>query len=344
MQKATEIGIDRIVLLESRRSVVRWSDERAAKSVDRLRRVAAEAAAAEPEGVRAGDREPDPRCRAPRRRGRRTRRTRRATSSAPMTTRWRSDPKEAGLPRSWPPCPTHRGSRRHGAARRDGGARRGHLDGRPPQGGAVSTAAPPFGVYVHIPFCASKCDYCAFATWTDRHHLVTSLPRGAAGGHRRRGRCGSAGGHERLRRRGYADARRGRRSCRRDRVHSRRGRCRGHRRVQPRRRHTSAVRLVPGGGRQPGEHRRPVDGRPRARFARAPARPGNVVAAVDAARTASFPTFNVDVIYGAAGESLADWRRTLEAVMPARAATRLGVRAHRGERHAARRRQLASPR
>jgi oxygen-independent coproporphyrinogen-3 oxidase len=29
-----------------------------------------------------------------------------------------------------------------------------------------------FGVYVHIPFCASKCDYCAFATWTDREHLV----------------------------------------------------------------------------------------------------------------------------------------------------------------------------
>jgi putative oxygen-independent coproporphyrinogen III oxidase len=29
-----------------------------------------------------------------------------------------------------------------------------------------------FGVYVHVPFCASKCDYCAFATWTDRDHLV----------------------------------------------------------------------------------------------------------------------------------------------------------------------------
>ena len=29
-----------------------------------------------------------------------------------------------------------------------------------------------FGVYVHIPFCASRCDYCAFATWTDRHHLT----------------------------------------------------------------------------------------------------------------------------------------------------------------------------
>lgn len=29
-----------------------------------------------------------------------------------------------------------------------------------------------FGVYLHIPFCSSKCDYCAFATWTDRHHLI----------------------------------------------------------------------------------------------------------------------------------------------------------------------------
>jgi oxygen-independent coproporphyrinogen-3 oxidase len=25
---------------------------------------------------------------------------------------------------------------------------------------------------VHVPFCASRCDYCAFATWTDRHHLA----------------------------------------------------------------------------------------------------------------------------------------------------------------------------
>jgi putative oxygen-independent coproporphyrinogen III oxidase len=29
----------------------------------------------------------------------------------------------------------------------------------------------PFGVYVHIPFCVHRCGYCAFATWSDRHHL-----------------------------------------------------------------------------------------------------------------------------------------------------------------------------
>lgn len=29
-------------------------------------------------------------------------------------------------------------------------------------------------MYLHIPFCASRCDYCAFATWTDRHHLTSA--------------------------------------------------------------------------------------------------------------------------------------------------------------------------
>lgn len=31
-----------------------------------------------------------------------------------------------------------------------------------------------FGIYVHIPFCRHRCDYCAFATWTDRDDLMES--------------------------------------------------------------------------------------------------------------------------------------------------------------------------
>jgi 16S rRNA (uracil1498-N3)-methyltransferase len=45
VQKLTELGIDRIVPLRSERSVVRWTGARGATAVERLRRVAREAAA-----------------------------------------------------------------------------------------------------------------------------------------------------------------------------------------------------------------------------------------------------------------------------------------------------------
>ena len=44
-QKLTELGVDRIVPIRARRSVVRWEGERGDRAVERLRRVAREAAA-----------------------------------------------------------------------------------------------------------------------------------------------------------------------------------------------------------------------------------------------------------------------------------------------------------
>ena len=45
VQKLTEAGVDRIAVLRSARAVVRWEGDRGARSIERLRRVAREAAA-----------------------------------------------------------------------------------------------------------------------------------------------------------------------------------------------------------------------------------------------------------------------------------------------------------
>jgi oxygen-independent coproporphyrinogen-3 oxidase len=42
----------------------------------------------------------------------------------------------------------------------------------------LSPGGAPFGVYVHIPFCRHRCDYCAFATWDDRGELLDSYVEG----------------------------------------------------------------------------------------------------------------------------------------------------------------------
>lgn len=43
VQKCTEVGVDRIILLTAARSVVRWDDSRAGRHLERLRRIASEA-------------------------------------------------------------------------------------------------------------------------------------------------------------------------------------------------------------------------------------------------------------------------------------------------------------
>src|SRR5271170_1429913 len=90
-------------------------------------------------------------------------------------------PHEPGGAGAAAPCPRRgpgRGAGGVAAPLGRGGGRAGHGgDGgasRPahPLGALDRRALTPFGVYVHVPFCRERCDYCAFATYTDRDHLM----------------------------------------------------------------------------------------------------------------------------------------------------------------------------
>ena len=173
-----------------------------------------------------------------------------------------------------------------------------------------------FGVYVHIPFCATRCDYCAFATWTDRAHLVEAYVAACATEvHRRYGADDHppatsvffGGGTPSLL---SADLL-GRVldaiplapgaeitvECNPDSVD--RHKLDGYRGL--------GVNRISLGVQSMAPHVLHSLGRSHD--------PANVVRAVEWIREVGFPTFNVDLIYGAPGESVDDWRHTVAAVM-----------------------------
>ena len=172
--------------------------------------------------------------------------------------------------------------------------------------------AAPFGVYVHVPFCAARCDYCAFATWTDRHHLTE--PYLAACGrdlsrHVERGMPAATsiffgGGTPSMV--PAADLVRLLAAvpqlsgcevtveCNPDTITAEL--------VETYR--AGGVNRVSLGVQSMAPHVLRALGRTHDR--------ANVTRAVELVRAAGFDTFNLDLIYGGAGESLDDWRRTLE--------------------------------
>ena len=166
-----------------------------------------------------------------------------------------------------------------------------------------------FGVYVHIPFCAKRCDYCAFATWTDRGHLqndyMQALHRDITDAALPSVTSVFVGGGTPtlvdpdqlasvLNAIPRADDAEVTVECNPDDVtvemlHT-------YRRAGVNRVSIGVQSMVP--------HVLASLGRTHI--------PANVDQAVAAVREADIHTFNLDLIYGAAGESLADWRTTLE--------------------------------
>jgi oxygen-independent coproporphyrinogen-3 oxidase len=178
------------------------------------------------------------------------------------------------------------------------------------------TPASTTGVYVHIPFCAARCDYCDFATWTDRAHLIddyvvaccTDLDRRVASGEAVAASSVFFGGGtpslldagaltailDRIPRRKGAEVTV---ECNPDSVDA--AKLAAYRAADVTRLSFGVQSMTP--------HVLAALGRTHD--------PANVVRAVDAARAVGFETFNLDLIYGTPGERVDDWRSTLDQVL-----------------------------
>jgi oxygen-independent coproporphyrinogen-3 oxidase len=164
-------------------------------------------------------------------------------------------------------------------------------------------------VYVHVPFCAQRCDYCDFATWTDRAHLIDDyVDACVADLHRRAPRAATSvffgGGTPSLIPAtklarvvdaiARADGCEVTVECNPDTVDAAKLECyRAH-----------GVNRLSFGMQSSRAHVLAALGRTHDR--------DNVARAISMARAAGFARVNLDLIYGTPGESLDDWRRTLD--------------------------------
>lgn len=172
-----------------------------------------------------------------------------------------------------------------------------------------------FGVYIHVPFCRHRCDYCAFATWTDRDHVIDDylaalrhdIGRAEADGMPAATSVFVGGGTPtRVPAEGLAsvlatvplvDGAEVTVECNPDDVT-----------VEMMTVYRQAgVTRVSIGVQSMVQHVLGILGRTHD--------PANVVRAIEAVRSAGIPTFNLDLIYGSVGESVDDWASTVRAAL-----------------------------